>query len=98
MHNTTLNPLAKPKPSENFPFTEELDHDGNYFLFWDRNDTHVTMEVHVRTHGYVGFGLSPNGNMFPADIVIGWVKDGKTYFKVVFTLIYTHSLHDSLHK
>ena len=36
----------------------------------------------MQTWGYVGFGLSPNGNMYPADVVIGWVKDGKTFFAV----------------
>ena len=80
---SALDRSAVPKPTEHFPYKEQIDPHGDYFLFWDRNDTHVTMEVHVRTHGYVGFGLSPNGNMFPADIVIGWVKDGKTFFKVI---------------
>ena len=35
----------------------------------------------------MGFGLSPNGNMFPADVVIGWVKNGQAYFKVNTFLI-----------
>ncbi len=34
---------------------------------------YVILQVHVRTHGYVGFGLSPNGNMAGSDVVIGWV-------------------------
>ena len=28
--------------------------------------------------GWVGFGLSTNGDMFPADVVIGWVSDDGT--------------------
>ncbi len=31
------------------------------------------LQVHVQTHGYIGFGLSPNGNMAGSDVVIGWV-------------------------
>ena len=68
--------------TEPFDQALELDNDGKYFLFWNFNDTHVTFEVHVRTRGYVGFGISDNGNMFPADVIVGWVKDGVTHFAV----------------
>ena len=51
-------------------------------VYWQYNDTHITFEVHVDTLGYVGFGLSPNGKMFPADVVVGWVKDGEVHFSV----------------
>uniref|UniRef100_A0A194ALW7 DOMON domain-containing protein n=1 Tax=Pinctada fucata TaxID=50426 RepID=A0A194ALW7_PINFU len=77
----SLDPNLAPSPTEEYPYKEIMDPNGNYHLYWNRNDTHVTLEIHVRTHGYVGFGLSNNGKMFPADIVIGWVKDGKTFFK-----------------
>ncbi|KAK3088535.1 hypothetical protein FSP39_020262 [Pinctada imbricata] len=93
--NDTLDPNALPKPTEVFPYTEQLDHDGKYILFWKFNSTHITFEVHVRTHGYVGFGLSPNGNMFPADVVIGWVKNGQAYFKDRHTTAYSSPLIDS---
>ena len=39
----------------------------------------------MQTKGYVGFGISPNGNMNASDVVIGWVKDGHTYFSVSHT-------------
>ena len=68
--------------TEPFDQALELDNDGKYFLFWNFNDTHVTFEVHVKTRGYVGFGISDNGNMFPADVIVGWVKDGVTHFAV----------------
>ena len=68
--------------TEPFDQSLELDNDGKYFLFWNFNDTHVTFEVHVKTRGYVGFGISDNGNMFPADVIVGWVKDGVTHFAV----------------
>lgn len=68
------------KTTEQFDHTEILDESGNYILFWNANDTHVVFEVHVKTKGYVGFGISDNGNMFPGDVVVGFVKDGYTYF------------------
>ncbi|KAK3762286.1 hypothetical protein RRG08_037936 [Elysia crispata] len=67
-----------PGPSEKFPYQEQLSED--YMLYWDFNTTHITFEVIVRTNGWVGFGISPNGAMKSSDIVIGWVKDGQAYF------------------
>ena len=70
------------KTTESFDQAIILDNDGNYIVFWNFNDTHITFEVHVKTKGYVGFGISSNGNMFPADVIVGWVKDGVTHFSV----------------
>ena len=71
-----------PIPSENFAFYDVLDTNKNFHLFWKFNETHITFELHVRQRGYVGFGMSPNGRMFPSDVVVGWVKDGKVHFAV----------------
>ncbi|KAK3586456.1 hypothetical protein CHS0354_001839 [Potamilus streckersoni] len=73
--------LLRVTPTEPFNYSIQVDTSGNYLLFWKFNDTHITFEVHVKTHGYVGFGLSDNGKMYPADIVVGWVEDGVTHFK-----------------
>ncbi|KAK3087968.1 hypothetical protein FSP39_012921 [Pinctada imbricata] len=72
---------TNPTPSENFPFHATLDTDGNFLLYWKFNATHITFETHVRTKGYVGFGFSTNGKMFPADVVTGWIKDGVPHFQ-----------------
>ena len=73
-----------PTPTEPYPQYSQLDADGNVHLYWKFNSTHITFEAHVKTRGYVGLGLSHNGNMYPADIVIGWVKHGHTFFQVGF--------------
>ena len=36
----------------------------------------------MKTTGYVGLGLSGNGGMAGADIVVGWVKDGEALLYV----------------
>ena len=72
------------EPSESFPYNATIDADGKYTLFWKFNATDITFEVHVQTFGYVGFGLSSNGKMFPSDVVVGWVKSGVAHFKVMF--------------
>nr|ADP08787.1 dopamine beta hydroxylase [Azumapecten farreri] len=76
----------KPTPSHSFAHDVRLDEDGAYWLFWESNETHVTFETHVKTRGYVGFGLSGNGQMFPGDVVVGWVKEGVTHFKDCHTV------------
>ena len=37
--------------TETFTNSKILDAAGNYILFWNFNDTHITFEVHVRTKG-----------------------------------------------
>lgn len=51
----------------------------------------ITFEIQVRTLGYIGFGFSPDGNRGGADIVIGWVDQGQTYFQVSLKLISFYS-------
>lgn len=71
-----------PYSTESFTHRASLDSDGRFHLFWKLNSTHVTFEAHVKTHGYVGLGLSNSGRMFPADVAVGWVTNGQTYFQV----------------
>lgn len=86
--------VPRPTPTRHFDHFVQLDATGQYWLFWTSNDTHVTFETHVNTHGYVGFGISPNGNMFPADVIVGGVKDGQTYFKDYHTTAHAPPIED----
>jgi hypothetical protein len=54
---------------------EPLDPENKYLLSWEVDlDTEVvTFNVVVETRGFVGFGISPSGNMIGADIFIGGV-------------------------
>ncbi|KAH3863954.1 DBH-like monooxygenase protein 1 homolog [Dreissena polymorpha] len=74
---------SQPSTTENYDFHEILDENQDFHVHWnvDHEQKNITFELHVRTHGYVGFGISHNGKMFPADIVIGWVKDEQIHFK-----------------
>lgn len=74
----------EPVPTEPYLLHEVLDHLGYYHVFWKFNSTTITFEIHVNTTGYVGFGFSPNGKMYPSDVVIGWMKDGVPHFAVRF--------------
>ena len=66
-----------------------------YTLFWSINNEAQTIRfaVRVRTTGWVGFGISPNGQMPQSDVVIGWVDStGRSYFDVSWTLIVCNEL------
>ena len=59
--------------------------DDGYTLHWnfDLEQQTIAFAVNVSTEGWVGFGLSPNGQMPQSDVVIGWVDiDGNTQFHV----------------
>lgn len=62
-----------------------LDPDEKIKLYWtiNRADETVSFALDGATTGWVGFGISTGqGKMDKADMVIGWVKDGKTYLSV----------------
>ncbi|XP_077997834.1 DBH-like monooxygenase protein 1 [Glandiceps talaboti] len=68
-------------PTDDYSHNAYLDEFEKFQLYWKFDDKTITFEVHAETLGYVGFGISPNGGMTNADIVIGWVKDGEVFFK-----------------
>ncbi|XP_071096981.1 uncharacterized protein [Haliotis cracherodii] len=93
-HNAVVYPPNFPTPTETYSRFAQMDATGNYFLFWWANSTHIQFEAHVKTRGYVGFGISNHGNMYPADVVIGWVKDGKVHFEDRHTIGYYEPIID----
>ena len=42
----------------------------------------------MQTWGWIGFGISPNGKMYPADVVVGWVRDGIAHFNVITAIFF----------
>ena len=61
--------------SQEYRFSSQLDGE-NYVLYWkfDYQSKKITFAVRVKTSGWIGFGLSPNGQMPQSDVVIGWVE------------------------
>lgn len=54
-----------------------------YRFYWNFTQTSITGEVHVKTGGWVGFGLSPNGGMYYSDVFVGWITtNGAVNFTV----------------
>lgn len=65
---------------------------GVFRLYWNLTDSNAAnsqnaqliAEIHCKTDGWVGFGLSPNGGMDQSDVVIGWINNATVNFTVFF--------------
>lgn len=71
--------------SEKYRFAKMLESEDKYWLHWsfDTDAGTIAFAVNVSTMGWVGFGLSPNGQMPGSDVVIGWVdSEGNSSFHV----------------
>ena len=74
-------PVLQAQNLSTYSFMTTLRFDGTdpvYELYWDYDNAaeNISFAVRVRTMGWVGFGLSPNGDMVGSDVVIGWVAPG----------------------
>lgn len=61
----------------NYSFSTILNHDPSYVLQWsvDLSKEEVSFAVNVSSQGWVGFGLSRNGQMIGSDVVTAWITD-----------------------
>ena len=69
--------------AEKYPFSLTLQEE-IYDLYWNFSTVEETIHfaVKVKTTGWVGFGISPNGQMPGSDVIIAWVDGEKAYFQV----------------
>ncbi|RVE55850.1 hypothetical protein OJAV_G00230240 [Oryzias javanicus] len=67
---------------DGMPFMEYLDPNRLVCLKWgfDNVQGEITFQLAVNSTGWVGFGFSPSGEMYGADIVIGGVGPNGNYF------------------
>ena len=93
-----MEPTPSPDISlkDQYNFQAVLDREGLYELYWsyDLEEETISFAVRVKTEGWVGFGLSPNGQMPGSDVVIGWVDNqGNAYLHVSYgpTSLVTYS-------
>ena len=69
---------SEPNPTETYPNKHILVEPDVYILYWNYTDTDITFEVHVRATGWIGFGISPNGNMGNSNVIIAWLDSNGT--------------------
>ena len=71
--------------SEQYTYSVQLDIEGHYTMFYsyDEDSSILRIAVLVQTTGWIGLGISPNGQMPGSDVVIGWVdQSGKAFLQV----------------
>jgi hypothetical protein len=76
-HNVQNTPL----PTATYTNTKILVEPDVFLFHWNFSKIELIGEVHVKTQGWVGFGLSPNGGMDGSDVFVAWIQsDGQTNF------------------
>ena len=81
--------------SGKYPFHVALSTDPTYQydLYWkvDLEEEIIQFAVNVSTTGWIGFGLSPNGQMPGSDVLIGWISDdGVGTISVLYLFLSLH--------
>ncbi len=74
---------SKIYPRSEYPLNATLV-EGEYYLYWNFSKAADSIQfgVRVKTTGWIGFGLSPSGQMVGSD-VIGWINnEGTVYYHV----------------
>ena len=86
--HANLTPLV---PSEVYPNLSIIDETNveQYRMFWKVINDEIQFEIHCKANGWVAFGISPYGDMFGADIAIGWVaNNGVGSVRDTFSITY----------
>ena len=67
-----------------FANTADLSRDVN--IKWNFTTEDIYFRLNIKTNGWVGFGLSPNGGMLNSDVIIAWTDpDGTAQFENAHT-------------
>ena len=79
--------------SEQYTYNAQLDNEGRYKMFYsyDTELSTLRIAVLVQTTGWIGLGISPNGQMPGSDVVMGWVDRRGQALLQVLTIIRSSS-------
>ena len=79
--------------SEQYTYNVQLDNEGRYTMFYsyDTELSILRIAVLVETTGWIGLGISPNGQMPGSDVVMGWVDRSGEAFLQVTTYTYAYA-------
>ena len=79
--------------SRQYTYNVQLDNEGRYTMFYSYNRklSLLRIAVLVQTTGWIGLGISPNGQMPGSDVVMGWVDNNGQAFLQVTTYAYANN-------
>jgi outer membrane protein assembly factor BamB len=58
---------------------------GNYELYWSNDASNIYVAMKAKTTGFVSMAVQPGKTMLDADMIFGFVKDGKTEIYDLFS-------------
>lgn len=58
---------------------------GNYEIYWTADEQYIYLALKAKTIGFVALGLQPGRTMKNADIIFGFIKDGKAEIYDMFS-------------
>lgn len=61
-----------------YRWSAEFD-DGNFIMYWDIEGELLKLGMMARAEGWISIGIAPTVLMKDADMIIGWVDDGKVF-------------------
>ena len=67
-----------PTPTETYANKKVLVGPDVYILYWNYNSTDITFELQVKSSGWAGFGISPNGGMENSNVILFWMNSEGT--------------------
>jgi hypothetical protein len=68
-------------PTEYFDEMFLIDENDKFILYWKHNQTDIIFEVHMKTFGWLEFGLSHSGLLQYSDVIVAWLNsDGTGHF------------------
>ena len=74
--------------SEQYTYSVQLNKDYTMFYSYDEDLSILRIAVLVQTTGWIGLGISPNGQMPGSDVVIGWVdRSGTAFLQVKISVL-----------
>lgn len=70
-----------PSPTSTYSYKKILVEPHTFILHWNFTKTELIGEIHVMTHGWIGFGITPNGGMDGSDVFVAWIQsNGQVHF------------------
>jgi hypothetical protein len=73
-----LSKLNAISPNAYFANNATLVAPNNYLLYWNYTTTSITFKAVVKTTGWFGFGLSPDGGMANSDLVVAYLNENRS--------------------
>lgn len=81
--------------NENTYFANEATLSPSVMMHWNYTSDEIIIRVMMKTSGWIGFGLSPNGGMLNSDILLAWPSSNGGEFRDAHVASTTQVIYDA---